>query len=151
MSWRMIFVCGMVFLGACGGGGSGGNGEGSSTSVDSGNATCTGQCAEGGFALTVADVKQVLAQAIAQADAMGALATIAVVDRVGNVLAVYSMAQGGQNVTISTTFPTTISGGLEGIVLPAGTNADTLAAIAKAITGAYLSSEGNAFTTRSAN
>jgi uncharacterized protein GlcG (DUF336 family) len=37
------------------------------------------------------------------------------------------------------------------VVLPAGTAGDALAAIAKAVTGAYLSSEGNAFSTRSAN
>lgn len=145
-------LCGILFLGGCGGGGGGG---------DSG---CSGQCAESSYQLTVDDVKQVLAQGIHQADAMGAQATMAVVDRVGNVLAVYRMAPGGIEVVISTTFPTSIIGGLEGIKLPVDgiyptvvkpetsiTNADTLAAIAKAVTGAYLSSEGNAFSTRTAN
>jgi uncharacterized protein GlcG (DUF336 family) len=93
----------------------------------------------------------VLSQAIAQADALGVKATIAVVDRVGNVLAIHRMAEQGVAVEISTTFPTSISTGLEGIVLPAGTNAGALTAIAKAVTGAYLSSEGNAFSTRTAN
>jgi uncharacterized protein GlcG (DUF336 family) len=150
MRRRLIFLCGLVFLNACGGGGGG----------DSG---CSGDCAVAGYQLTVDDVKQVLAQGIHQADAMGAQATLAVVDRVGNVLAVYRMAPGGIAVEISTTFPTSITGGLEGVVLPPDgtimttsgpalvTNADTLAAIAKAVTGAYLSSEGNAFSTRTAN
>ena len=40
-----------------------------------------------------------------------------------------------------------IVGGLEGIVLPI----DAAAAIAKAVTGAYLSSEGNAFSSRTAS
>lgn len=144
-------LCGILLLGGCGGGGGGG---------DSG---CSGQCAESSYQLTVDDVKQVLAQGIHQADAMGAQATMAVVDRVGNVLAVYRMAPSGIAVEISTTFPSSIWGGLEGIVLPIDgrydtvlgpaniSNTDTLAAIAKAITGAYLSSEGNAFSTRTAS
>lgn len=41
--------------------------------------------------LSVADVQQVIAQAAAQANSSGAAATIAVVDRVGNVLAVFEM------------------------------------------------------------
>ncbi len=40
-----------------------------------------------------------------------------------------------------------ITGGLEGIVLPI----DAAAAISKAVTGAYLSSEGNAFSSRTAS
>jgi uncharacterized protein GlcG (DUF336 family) len=47
-----------------------------------------------------------------------------------------------------------VSGGLEGIrlpVTPAPVNIDHAAAIAKAITGAYLSSEGNAFSSRTAS
>jgi len=78
-------------------------------------------------------------------------ATIAVVDRVGNVLAVYRSGNGndGFNVTIRSglvaadTFP---GFGLENAQVP-----DTLAAIAKAVTGAYLSSSGNAFSTRTAS
>lgn len=140
-----------LLLSACGGGGGGGGGAGSSPASDADSVPCTGQCADPGIRLTAADVKQVLAQAIDQADALGRKATIAVVDRVGNVLAVHRMAEQGQAVTISTTFPTTVSTGLEGVILPAGTNAGALAAIAKAVTGAYLSSEGNAFSTRTAN
>ena len=41
--------------------------------------------------LTVADVQQVIAQAVGEAQARGNLATIAVSDRVGNILAVFQM------------------------------------------------------------
>ena len=41
--------------------------------------------------LSAADVGQIIAQAAAQANAQGAAATIAVVDRVGNVLGVFRM------------------------------------------------------------
>lgn len=78
-------------------------------------------------------------------------ATIAVVDRVGNVLAVYRSGSDndGFNVTIRSGLvaPITFPGfGLENAQVP-----DTLAAIAKAVTGAYLSSSGNAFSTRTAS
>lgn len=95
-------------------------------------------------------VKQILAQGIAQAQALNQKATLAVVDRVGNVLGVYRMDGIDQKIIIASTFPTTVSSGLDGIVLPAAVSGDALAAIAKAITGAYLSSSGNAFSTRTA-
>lgn len=139
-----------LLLNGCGGGSSGSS-AGSSVDTDNSNAPCVGQCADDVSRLTVADVKQVLAQGIDQADALGVDATLAVVDRVGNVLAVHRMAPGSAAVEISTTFPTTISTGLEGLVLPAGLDGDALAAIAKAVTGAYLSSEGNGFSSRTAN
>ncbi|MBL4659766.1 MAG: heme-binding protein [Alcanivoracaceae bacterium] len=101
--------------------------------------------------LTTDDVKQVLAQGISQASSMGQLATLAVVDRVGNVLAVYRMDGVDEQVTISSTFPATVEAGLDNIVLPTNTDGDALAVIAKAITGAYLSSSGNAFSTRTAS
>lgn len=143
---------GLLFLlTACGGGGSGGSNVGTSPATDDSAAPCIGQCATESTSLTVADVKQVLSQGIAQAEALGVDATIAVVDRVGNVLAIHRMAEQGAAVEISTTFPTTVTTGLEGVVLPAGTNAGALAAITKAVTGAYLSSEGNAFSSRTAN
>ncbi len=73
---------------------------------------------------------------------------IAVVDRVGNVLAVFQMD--GAPATVA------ISSGL-GVQRRPRRNARrgsipaTLAAITKAITGAYLSSDGNAFSTRTAS
>ena len=94
--------------------------------------------------LTVADVETVLSQAIAEAIARGISGTIAIVDRVGNVLAVFRMD--GAATTATITSGGAVTTGLEGLVVP-----DTLAAIAKAVTGAYLSSRGNAFTSRTAN
>lgn len=104
--------------------------------------------------LVDADIEAVIARAVHQAGVLGAAATIAVVDRVGNVLAVYRTSGSTPDVRLATTGPgqPAIDGGLEGIVLPAAVGGDALAAIAKAVTGAYLStSEGNAFTTRTAN
>lgn len=95
--------------------------------------------------LSTGDVQQVIAQAAAQATAQGTPATIAVVDRVGNVLAVFRMPGARLEVLIPPA--------------PNGNNADIqnldvpseAAAIAKAVSGAYLSSGGNAFSTRVAS
>ncbi len=100
--------------------------------------------------LSIDNVKQVLAQAIGQAQSSGQFATIAVVDRVGNVLAVYRMNGVDTQVTLTSAVPAVVEKGLDNIVLPSGADGDALAAIAKAITGAYLSSSGNAFSTRTA-
>ena len=105
--------------------------------------------------LSAAEVGQVISQAAFEATALGAPATIAVVDRVGNVLSVFRM--NGAPTTFTITSGRGVTTGLDGLVLPnaaLGLNnleADGLAAIAKAVTGAYLSSSGNAFTTRTAN
>lgn len=135
-----------------------GGGANVDASVSAAASGCTGSCANAGTYLTVADVQTVLAQAIAEAQAQSALATIAVVDRVGNVLAVYRMGNAAAHVvTVSSSLNNgtpPISGGLEGITLPTANvpaQLDHAAAISKAITGAYLSSEGNAFSTRTAN
>jgi len=129
----------------------------SSAGTAPGNGNCTGQCADASTFLTSADVETVLAQAVAEAKAENAsVYTIAVVDRVGNVLAVFD--KGTQTVLIASNTDAsgnaTISGGLEGLILPTAAvpaEIDTLAAISKAVTGAYLSSEGNAFSTRTAS
>jgi len=94
--------------------------------------------------LTTAEVNQVIAQAVAEATARNQRAVIAVTDRVGNVLGVYRMTGARRTVRIGT--DRGVIGGLEGLNVPT-----ELAAIAKAITGAYLSSEGNAFSTRTAS
>lgn len=108
-------------------------------------ASCTGSCATGNSKLTSSDVEQIIAQAALEAQARATPATIAVVDRVGNVLAVFKMRNSRDTVTISG--GRGVVGGLEGLrVIPAAA-----AAIAKAVTGAYLSSEGNAFSTRTAS
>ncbi len=138
MSNLKIFLLPIIVavVAACGGGGGGGS---------SGGTQCNGGCTNATSVLTVTDVQQVMAQAVSEAATRGTPATIAVVDRVGNVLGVFRMNSATDTVTISS--ERGVTGGLEGIaIIPA-----SLAAIAKAITAAYLSSEGNAFTTRTAN
>jgi len=100
--------------------------------------------------LTASDVNRIVLQAINEATARNAPATIVVVDRVGNVLTVAQMPGAPTGVTI--TSGRGIMAGLENqAVVPPGAVPSTLAAIAKALTGAYLSSNGNAFSTRTAN
>ncbi len=136
---------------------SGGSPVTPTTGTDTSGGNCNGSCATAASNLTVADVQQVIAQAVAEAQARGVNATIAVVDRVGNVLGVYRMGDPATRSVTVTTSPdgsAPVSGGLEGIRLPvaaAMVNIDHAAAIAKAVTGAYLSSEGNAFSTRVAS
>jgi uncharacterized protein GlcG (DUF336 family) len=128
-------------LAACGGGSSTPEAPGVSTDSQS----CDGSCANASSFLTVADVQDVIARAVAEAQARSKPATIAVVDRVGNVLGVFAM--NGAPTTFTVRSRPNVDGGLEGVnIVPS-----TLAAIAKAVTGAYLSSEGNAFTTRTAS
>ncbi|MBU3671654.1 MAG: heme-binding protein [Sinobacteraceae bacterium] len=142
----VISLFAALALTACGGGsGSGAPAAGSAGVVP---LSCDGSCANSSTALSVTQVETVIARAIVEAQARNARATIAVVDRVGNVLAVYAMNGASPNVTVrSKQGAADVDGGLENVtVVPA-----TLAAIAKAITGAYLSSEGNAFSTRTAS
>jgi uncharacterized protein GlcG (DUF336 family) len=96
--------------------------------------------------LTAAEVGQIIAQAANEATARGASATIAVTDRVGNVLGVFRMNNATQLIRVNSGKGIPAGNGLEQLQLP-----DTLVAIAKAVTGAYLSSNGNAFTTRTAS
>ncbi|MBU3970773.1 MAG: heme-binding protein [Alphaproteobacteria bacterium] len=95
-------------------------------------------------ALTVAEVEGVLARAVAEANARSRPAVIAVTDRVGNVLAVYAMTGAPASVTLRP--GATVDVDLQGVVAPAAA-----AAIAKAVTGAYLSTGGNAFSSRTAS
>lgn len=130
----------MSILAGCGGG-AGGDG-GPTIGADGG---CTGGCAVAAPTnLSVAEVNRIVSQAVREAQARGAAnVTVAVVDRVGNVLAVYRLGSSALTITSGRG----VSGGLEGVtIVPA-----EYAAISKAITGAYLSSEGNAFTTRTAS
>jgi len=107
---------------------------------------CDGSCADTPTQLTAADVESIIARAVNEAQARGVDATIAVVDRVGNVLGVFRMTAAASVITIVSP-GAVVDGGLEGVsIVP-----DTMAAIAKAITGAYLSTEGNAFSTRTAS
>ncbi|MFT5610086.1 MAG: hypothetical protein ACI9LU_000578 [Polaribacter sp.] len=92
------------------------------------------------------EVRRVIGLAVSEANARQKPATIAVVDRSGNVLGVYQMSGADQDVTISSQRGIPAGNGLEGAPVPA-----TFAAIAKAITGNYLSSGGNSFSTRVAS
>jgi hypothetical protein len=87
-------------------------------------------------------VRRVIAQASSEAQRLGLRATIAVTDREGNLLGLFRMdgAPGGA------TIPGTRGQGLEGVTLPAA-----LVAQAKAASGAFLSSGGQAFSTRTAS
>jgi uncharacterized protein GlcG (DUF336 family) len=100
-------------------------------------------------ALTAAEVETIVAQGAQAANQIGAKATIAVVDRVGNVLALYKMDGAGATISIrSGKVQGSVPKGLDGL---SGVVPSEAAAIAKAITGAYLSSSGNAFSTRTAS
>ena len=137
-------------LAACGGGSSGSDSVAAEQGAV-GNPTPTGTpttCGENCF-LSPADVETVIAQAVTEAEAQGVGVTVAVVDRVGNVLGVFQStgADGFVTVTSTAEVGSPVVGGLESLnFIPA-----TLAAISKAITGAYLSTSENAFTTRTAS
>jgi uncharacterized protein GlcG (DUF336 family) len=140
---RAVVVLLAAVLAGCGGG-SGGDG-GPTVAATAVAPECAGSCAAATpTALSVAEVNRILSQAVQEAQARGAAGTIAVVDRSGNVLGVFKMTgaggftiDGGRGVV----------GGLEGVAIVP----PEYAAISKAITGAYLSSEGNAFSTRTAS
>jgi uncharacterized protein GlcG (DUF336 family) len=142
---RNAVLIAALSLSACGGGSNSGNPVGTApppgSTPDSG---CTGSCANAQSFLAAGDVQTAIAQAANEAQAQGKPAVIAIVDRVGNVLAVYKMNGAPDTVTITSSRG--VVGGLESLEVPS-----ELAAIAKAITGAYLSSEGNAFSTRTAS
>ena len=141
---RVLAMIAALSLAACGGGGGGGSGTTTPPPTQpppTGSSPYAFPAAE---QLTTNDVQQVLAQAIAEAKARSLPAVIAVTDRVGNVLAVYSMA-GARATALTRPGP---GGNLDaqGLSVPA-----TAAAIAKAVTGAYLSSDAHAFSTRTAS
>ncbi|UZW57581.1 heme-binding protein [Sphingobium sp. JS3065] len=133
-----------LILSSCGGGGE----EGSGTPTPSPTPTPTPTslyAAPAQEALTVADVESVVAHAVAEAQARSLPAVIAVTDRVGNVLAVFRMAGARASATTSAA-PNGDNIDAQNLTVPAEAGA-----IAKAITGAYLSSGGNAFSTRTAS
>ena len=146
MRQKLIAVGLTIALAGCGGGGSSGSTVGTAPAPSTGgNVSCTGSCVTAASKLSVSDVQNIIGQAVSEAQGQGVNATIAVTDRVGNVLAVYRMTGARTQVTISS--GRGVVGGLEGIaIIPS-----ELAAVSKAVTGAYLSSEGNAFSTRTAS
>lgn len=96
--------------------------------------------------MTAAQVEVVIEQAMARATQLGVNATVAVVDREGNILGVVRMTNPALAPDPGTA---TISeggiGGLEGVTVPS-----SITAASKAGTAAFLSSRGNAFSTRTA-
>src|SRR5437879_1494291 len=83
-----------------------------SGSSSSNSPPCAPSCLSSANFLSDTDVRRVIAQAVGEAQARGALATIAVVDRVGNVLAVFQMTGAAANATIAG--GRGVTGGLEG-------------------------------------
>lgn len=148
---RLVPICltaVALLLTSCGGGSeSSGGGGGVPTPTPSPTASATPQdlTAPAQEALTAAEVGKIVAQAAAQAQADGRPAVIAVADRVGNVLALFRMTGAPASAHIPEA-PDGSRQDAQGLDVPA-----EAAAIAKALTGAYLSSGGNAFSTRTAS
>ena len=153
LAGNFLSALALLMLAACCGGGAGGGGGGSSSS-SSGGSTSGGGGGGGSppfyiapalSSLSVADIQKIVAQAALQASTDSSPATIAVVDRVGNVLALFRMTGAPSLARI----PAALNGAnidIQGLDVPA-----EAAAVAKAITGAYLSSGGNAFSSRTAS
>lgn len=148
-----LVAAGALALSGCGGGGSsdgGGLGGGTPptpTPAPSGG-VFTRPAAE---SLSVADVQKVLAQAVGEARSRNLPVTISVTDRVGNVLAVFAMTGSRTNTTISRLQIGGVAASGEEVGLQGAEVPSAAAAIAKAVTGAYLSSGGNAFSSRTAS
>ena len=140
-----------LLLASCGGGG-GGGGSGNPVPTPTptpGTPTPTPTQFFGVPApesLNSGDVQKIISQAVGEAAARNLPANIAVVDRVGNVLAVFSMNGANQRLQVPRG-PNGSTHDLQGVDVPGA----VAGAIAKAVTGAYLSSGGNAFSTRTAS
>lgn len=93
--------------------------------------------------LSATDVQTIISQAVSAAVSLNRTVTVAVTDREGNPLGVFSMTGAPATTTIRSVG--TAGMGLEGSTVPS-----SLAAISKAGTGALFSTGGNAFTTRTA-
>lgn len=142
MRWAVSVAA--LALASCGGGGGGGS-TAPTTPTTPTTPSSPAYSLPAAQNLTASDVQQVIAQAVAEAKARNLPAVIAVTDRVGNVLAVYSMTGARATATLRAA-PNGQNMDAQGVVVPAAAGA-----IAKAITGAYLSSGGNAFSTRTAS
>ncbi|MBU6319150.1 MAG: heme-binding protein [Alphaproteobacteria bacterium] len=94
--------------------------------------------------LSTTDVERILSQGLSEANARGLKGVIAVTDRVGNVLAVVEMIGAAPTVRIRPSRG--VDTDAQGLLVPRAA-----AAISKALTGAYLSSGGNAFSSRTAS
>ena len=98
--------------------------------------------------LTVADIQSIIAHGVAEAQAQNQPSGIVIIDRVGNVLAVFVM--NGTNLTLRTPpAPNGQNADLQNLNLPAP--AALAGGISKTLTAAYFSSMGAAFSSRTAN
>ncbi len=152
-----VLTLAALLLASCGGGDSGTGGGGVGSPAPTPTPTPSPSATGGSVfavpaqeSLSILDVQRIIAQAAGEAQARNLPSEIAVVDRVGNVLAVFRM--NGARATTRTSLRTatgisnTPAVDAQGLDVPA-----SMGAIAKAITGAYLSSSGNAFSTRTAS
>lgn len=132
----LALTCFAAILSACGSSGSSGLNEPTGAASESTSGTAH---------LTAGEVQTIIAQAATQALSVGLRVTIAVVDHEGFVLGLFRMAGATTDITIrgggsgGLDLPTPVAGGAE------------LAAISKAGTAAFFSTQGNAFSTRSAS
>ena len=94
--------------------------------------------------LTPDDIRKILAQGGSESLALNKRVTIAVVDRVGSAIGFLPMSGSLSNTTIRSVGAN--GQGFEGAVVPS-----TQAAFSKAVTAAFLSTSGNAFSTRTAS
>jgi uncharacterized protein GlcG (DUF336 family) len=94
--------------------------------------------------LNTSEVQTVIAQAVSAAVALNRPVTVAVTDREGNPLGVFSMT--GAPATTRISGGGRVGQGLEGLDVPA-----SLAAVSKAGTASFFSTQGNAFTSRTAS
>jgi uncharacterized protein GlcG (DUF336 family) len=94
--------------------------------------------------LTAVDVQTVIAQAVSQAVSLNQKVTVAVTDKEGNLLGMFTMT--GASPTTLIRSVGTSGQGLEGLIVPA-----SAAANSKAGTAGIFSTGGNAFTTRTAS
>jgi uncharacterized protein GlcG (DUF336 family) len=98
--------------------------------------------------LTVTDIQTIIAHGVAEAQAQNQPSGFIVIDRVGNVLAVFVM--NGTNLTLRTPpAPNGQNTDLQNLNLPAP--AALAGGISKTLTAAYFSSMGAAFSSRTAN
>jgi uncharacterized protein GlcG (DUF336 family) len=100
------------------------------------------------------DVRRLISQAVSAAVAMNQRVTVAVSDKEGNVLGVFQMTNAPTNFVINgggTPQPRDPITGLVPVGLENSRLPSVLAAIAKSNTAAYFSTQGNAFTPRTAS
>jgi len=144
-----IVAIAALLVASCGGGGGGGSGSGPQPPAPDPppGATAVFQTPQL-VGLTVADIQQIIAQGVAEAQAQSQPSGFVVIDRVGNVLAVFAM--NGANLTLRTPpAPNGQNSALQNLNLPAP--AALAGGISKALTSSYFSSVGAAFSTRTAN